>query len=160
MRLLWSSLCFCFVVFGVAKLAHFDLYVTSAPVGHHVPLQPLVTGPHLHPSPASCPPFSSSPSTLPSSSQSSLTGPPRFSFSYPLFPYDSLLLVQGTAPSVSASILFCRFLQLTLHPSCVLFAVSICVPFLGYLSLHINSCCHCCLKKRKDNVTLQPVLQK
>lgn len=83
---------FCFAVSGccVAEQAHFDLYMTSAPVGHHVPLQPLVTGSHLHPSPASSPPSSSSPSTLPSSSQSSVTGPPRFSFSYPLFPHDFL----------------------------------------------------------------------
>lgn len=88
-----SSLWFCLaaVLFSVLVLLsrpHFDLYVTSALVGHHVPFQPLVTGPHLHPSPASSPPSSSSPSTLPSSSQSSVTGPPRFSFSYPLFPHD------------------------------------------------------------------------
>lgn len=76
-----------FFVFDVGKRALFDLYVTSAPVGHHVPFQPLVTGPHIHPSPASSPPSSSSPSTLPSSSQSSVTGPPRFFFSYPLFPH-------------------------------------------------------------------------
>ena len=78
---------YCPVVFGVDKQARSDFHVTSAPVGHHVPLQPLVTGPHLHPSPASSPPSSSSPSTLPSSSQSSVTGLPRFSFSYPLFPH-------------------------------------------------------------------------
>lgn len=104
------AVCSWFVVFAVGenKQAHFDLYVTSAPVGHHAPLQPLVTGPHLHPSPASSPPSSSSPSTLPSSSQSSVTGPSRFSFSYPLFPYDFSFRKEN-APSVSASILFCRF---------------------------------------------------
>lgn len=88
MQLLCRRRGFCLCCFVVLVLAHFDLYVTSAPVGHHAPLQPLVTGPHLHPSPASSPPSSSSPSTLPSSSQSSVTGPPRFSFSYPLFPHD------------------------------------------------------------------------
>lgn len=77
---------------GVAEQAHFDLCMTFAPVGHHVPFQPLVTGPHLHPSPASSPSSSSSPSILPSSSQSSVTGPPRFSFSYSLFPHDFLLV--------------------------------------------------------------------
>lgn len=79
MRLL-CHVWFCLAAFGVAEQAFFDLYMTSAPVGH-VPRQPLVTGPHLHPSPASSPP--SSPSTLPSSSQSSVTGPPRFFPSYP-----------------------------------------------------------------------------
>lgn len=91
-----DALCLCraallFFGVGVAEQAHFDLYMTSAPVGHHVPRQPLVTGSHLHPSPASSPPSSSSPSTLPSSSQSSVTGPPRFSFSYSLFPHDFFL---------------------------------------------------------------------
>lgn len=122
-----SSLWFCLfavVFFGVAVQAHFDLYMTSAPVGHHVPLQPLVTGPHLHPSPASSPPSSSSPSTLPSSSQSSVTGPPRFSFSYPLFPHD-FLLVKEKALSVSGSILFCRFYSTDSASLCVPFAVSV-----------------------------------
>lgn len=109
---------------AVAVQAHFDLYMTSALVGHHVPFQPLVTGPHLHPSPASSPPSSSSPSTLPSSSQSSVTGPPRFSFSYPLFSHD-FLLVREKALSVSASILFCRFYSADSASLCVLFAVSV-----------------------------------
>lgn len=118
--------CWVFFGVGVAEQAVFDLCMTSAPVGHHAPLQPLVTGPHLHPSPASSPPSSSSPSTLPSSSQSSVTGPPRFSFSYPLFPHD-FLLVEERAPSVSASILFCRFYSTDSASVCVLFAVGVCV---------------------------------
>lgn len=107
--------CFLFFFPVLPSKAHFDLYVTSAPVGHHVPIQPLVTGPHLHPSPASSPPSSSSPSTLPSSSQSSVTGLPRFSFSYPLLPL-FFLLVQENAPSVSASIFFRLSFSPTLHP--------------------------------------------
>lgn len=119
-----SSLWFCLAAVLFSRCwccrpgPHFDLYMTSAPVGHHAPFQPLVTGPHLHPSPASSPPSSSSPSTLPSSSQSSVTGPPRFSFSYPLlFPHD-FLLVGEKAPSVSLSFHFysVALIQLTLHP--------------------------------------------
>lgn len=110
----------CFVVLGVAvaEQALFDLYMTSAPVGHHVPRQPLVTGPHLHPSPASSPPSSSSPSTLPSSPQSSVTGPPCFSFSYPLFPHD-FLLVKEKAASEVLPFYSVAFIQLTLHPCVV-----------------------------------------
>ena len=156
LSLLWflASLlpcCFSVLVFAAAERAHFDLCMTSAPVGHHAPLQPLVTGPHLHPSPASSPPSSSSPSTLPSSSQSSVTGPPRFSFSYPLFPHD-FLLVEENAPSVSASILLCRFYSTdSASSSCVLFAVSVCVCVCLIIKLllylHINSYCHCYKKQ-------------
>lgn len=129
------SLLWFWLAVTVAVQAHFDLYMTSAPVGHHVPLQPLVTGPHLHPSPASAPPSSSSPSTLPSSSQSSVTGPPCFSFFYPLFPHD-FLLVKKKAPSVSASL----FPPLTLHPC--LFCLQ-CVSFFSFLCLYIISLNKC-----------------
>lgn len=123
--------------------------MTSAPVGHHAPLQPLVTGPHLHPSPASSPPSSSSPSTLPSSSQSSVTGPPRFSFSYPLFPHD-FLLVEEKAPSVSASILFCRFYSTDSASFCVLFAVSVCVSHSSVTtSISISTVSSIAIKKNK-----------
>lgn len=118
---LWFSPCCC-GVFSVLLLPcrpHFDLCINSAPVGHHAPLQPLVTGSHLHPSPASSPPSSSSPSTLPSSSQSSVTGLPRFSFFIPLFPHDLFLSFSYGEPlRVSGSIFFfsAAIIELTLHP--------------------------------------------
>lgn len=102
--------------------------MTSAPVGHHAPFLPLVTGPHLHPSPASSPPSSSSPSTLPSSSQSSVTGPSRFSFSFPLFPHDF-----SFSQEESAVCKCFHFILLTLQP-CFL-CVSL---FSFYLHLHIT----------------------
>lgn len=100
---------------------HFDLCINSAPVGHHAPLQPLVTGSHLHPSPASSSPSSSSPSTLPSSSQSSVTGLPRFSFFIPLFPHNSFLSFSYGEPlCVSGSIFFFFFLPPSLSWPCIL----------------------------------------
>lgn len=71
--------------------------MTSVPVGHHVPHQPLVTGPHLHPSQASSTPFSSSHSTLPATSQSSGAGLSPFSFTCPSL----FLYVEENSPSVS-----------------------------------------------------------
>lgn len=91
-----------------------DLCMTFAPVGHHAPLRPLVTGPHLHPSPASSPPSSSSPSTLPSTSQSSLSGPPR---SLPSIhsPFSDCIL----SPNSVSSSHFIYFLQFLLAVSAV-----------------------------------------
>lgn len=125
---------------GDAEQAHFDLYMTSALVGHHAPLQPLVTGPHLHPSPASSPPSSSSPSTLPSSSQSSVTGPPPFSFSYLFSPHD-FSLSQGES-AVCKCFHFILSLWFTRLCSLVWFVCSESASFFScYFHLHIPKKC-------------------
>lgn len=82
------------IVITVLTLSLVWPIMTSAPVGHHVPHQPLVTGPHLHPSQASSTPFSSSHSTLPATSQSSDAGLP---------PFPSLFLyVEENSPPLSS----------------------------------------------------------
>lgn len=123
---------------------------TLPPVGHHVPLQPLVTGPHLHPSPASSPPSSSSPSTLPSSSQSSVTGPPRFSFSYPLFPHD-FLLVEDRVPVCKC---FHFILSLLLNWLCIL----VCLQWV-FVRLIIRLLPLSPYQRLVADVPLEPVLQ-
>lgn len=110
---LWFLPCW-FVAFGAGRL--WLVYDLCLPVGHHAPLQPLVTGPHLHPSPASSSPSSSSLSTLPSSSQSSVTGPPRFSFSYPLFSHNFSFIQGEGAICKCFHFNSVAFTQLTLHP--------------------------------------------